>query len=275
MKINLQLGKHLLILFTPFLATSVLITSPSQAATIALSQGKLLFTNFSQSPSDTFTTTNTDTTSISQDGSVVSQADAIAYLGVTPSVGYSLTSSQVFGKNTGYSGLGESEAIIQGIFDVNKNTNFSFDFSANLDLKTFTTNPKYEKASASGNLGFALINLANDHVLDYFQVDGSLTTAGNDSLTYQNSKNVKFGAFTSSNIAGEQEFTTTAFHGYLNHYFQDETTVALVAYNSTQSKVAVPTPSMLPALIFGWGAISLGLKRKRQKSSEACLSEKN
>ncbi|WP_062296745.1 hypothetical protein [Nostoc piscinale] len=263
-----------LLLTTSWLASSVLLTSPSQAATIALSQGRLLFTNFSQSPTSTFTNTDTNATSIFNGGNVATNADAIAYLGTTPPVGYSSTSNQAFGENNGYLGIGNSKSTIQGVFDVNNNTHFSFNFTGDLNLATFTDNPQQEIASGSGNLGFALINLANNNVLDYFQIAGSLTTAGNDILTYQNSKNVKFGAFTSSNIAGEQEFTTTAFNGSLNHYFQDQTTIALVVYNSTQSKVAVPTPSMLPALIFGWGAISLGLKRKRQKSSEACLSEK-
>ncbi|GBE91020.1 PEP-CTERM -sorting domain protein [Nostoc cycadae WK-1] len=263
-----------LLLTTSWLASSVLLTSPSQAATIALSQGRLLFTNISQSPTSTFTNTDTNATSIFQGGNVATNADAIAYLGTTPPVGYSLTSSQAFGENNSYLGIGKSKSTIQGIFNVNNNTHFSFNFTGDLNLATFTTNTKYEKASASGNLGFALINLANNNVLDYFQVGGSLTTAGNDSLTYQNSKNVKFGAFTMSNFVGQQEFTTTAFSGYLNHYFPNQTTIALVAFNSTQSRVSVPTPSMLPALIFGWGVISMGLKRKRQKSRETCLAEK-
>jgi len=282
MKQYFKFTKRCLLLATSLLGISVFADSPSQAATIAFSQGNLLFSNFSHSPSVSFTSTDTNAISISQNGSVASQADAIAYLGVTPPVGFNFTSSQVFGKNTGYLGIGESEAKIQGIFDIDKNTNFSFNFSADLNLATFTDNPQQENASASGNLGFALINLANKDVLDYFQVDGELTTAGNDSLTYKNSKHVRFNTSNMSNKDEFQEFTTVAFDGYLNHYFHNQSTVALVAFNSTESivnstqpRVSVPTPSMLPALIFGWGAISLGLKRKRQKSSEACLSEKN
>ncbi|MCC5635939.1 hypothetical protein LC593_08730 [Nostoc sp. CHAB 5844] len=274
MKQNLEFTKHCLLLATSLLSISVFADSPSQAATIAFSQGNLLFTKFSQSPSGTFTRTDTNAISISQDGSVASQADAIAFLGVTPPVGYNFTSSQVFGKNTGYLGLGESEAIIRGIFDVDKNTHFYFNFSADLDLTTFINNPQQENASANGNLGFALINLVNNKVLDYFQVDGTLTTTSNDSFTYQNSNNVKFSTFTKSDFDGQKKFTTAAFDGYLNHYFHDKTTIALVALNSTESRVAVPVPSMFPALIFSWGIISLGLKRKRQKSSETCLLSK-
>ncbi|MBE9005388.1 hypothetical protein IQ259_10110 [Fortiea sp. LEGE XX443] len=276
MKECLGLGytKHFLLFTTSLLACSVLEISPSQAATIALSQGNLLFTNFSQSPSSSFTSTDINAVSISQDGSVTSQADAIAYLGATPPVGFNYTSNQALSENQGSSGLGESEATIKGIFDVDKNTHFSFNFVADLDLTTFTDNPRQEKASASGNLGFALIDIANNNVLDYFNVDGSLTTAGNDSLSHKNSKNVGFSTFTRSNLGGQQEFTTATFDGYLNRHFHNKTTVALVAVNATKSNVAAPVPSMLPALVLSWGVISVGLKRKRQKNSGTCLLEK-
>ncbi|MEJ1937879.1 hypothetical protein WDZ92_47410, partial [Nostoc sp. NIES-2111] len=159
----LGLTHHFLLLTTSWLASSVLLTSPSQAATIALSQGSLLFTNFSQSPTSTFTNADTNATSIFNGGDVATKADAIAYLGVTPPVGYSFTSNQVFGENKDSTGLGSSKATIQGIFEVDKN--FSFNFSGDLNLATLTNNPRQESASVNGNLGFALINLANNKIL--------------------------------------------------------------------------------------------------------------
>ncbi|BAY36587.1 hypothetical protein NIES2111_09140 [Nostoc sp. NIES-2111] len=264
----LGLTHHFLLLTTSWLASSVLLTSPSQAATIALSQGSLLFTNFSQSPTSTFTNADTNATSIFNGGDVATKADAIAYLGVTPPVGYSFTSNQVFGENKDSTGLGSSKATIQGIFEVDKN--FSFNFSGDLNLATLTNNPRQESASVNGNLGFALINLANNKILDYFQVNGNLTTGKNDSLTYQNSSNVKFSALNNSSLGGSKEFYTANFDGSLNHYFNNKTTVALVAFNSTEARVSTPTPSMLSGVVLSWSVIMLGIKRKHIKNNEPC-----
>ncbi len=268
----LRFTHRFLLLTTSWLASSVLLTSPSQAASIALSQGSLLFTNFSQSPTSTFTNADTDATSIFNGGNVATKADAIAYLGVNPAVGYNFTSSQAFGENNDYTGLANSQATIQGIFDVNQN--FSFDFSGDLNLATFTKNPQQGSVSASGNLGFALINLANNDVLDYFQIDGSLTTSSNNAK-FKNSENIRLSTFTQFDSNGQEKFTTAVFNGSLNHYFNDKTTIALIAFIETESRVSVPTPSMLPGVVLIWGVIIFGVKRKRAKSSEACVLDKN
>jgi hypothetical protein len=263
---------------TSLLVSSILLTSPSQAATFAASQGDLSFKHFSQSPSSTFSNTNTNTnaTSIFNGSDVATKAEAIAFLGATPPAGYSITSNQVFGENGIYLGLGESEAVSKGIFDVAKNTNFSFNFLAELDLQISIDEPRSEKANASGNLGFALVDIANNNVLDYFQLYGNLTTKGSDILSYQNSQNVDFRKFTIPDVIGQQELTTASasFNGYVKRYFTDETRIALVAVNSTESTVSVPAPSMSLGLIFSWGIISIGLKRKFPKSGETCLSTK-
>lgn len=259
MKQVLKFSQRCLLLTTSLLASSILFNAPSRAATFAFSEGVLELNNFSQSPSSKFTNTDTNTISTSQGGTVAATADAIAFLKTTPPLALNSTSSLATGKNGDYKGIAESEAIVTGIFDLPENTWFSFNFTGEL-------NTQVKNASAFNNISFALVDIANQDVLDFFHIAGNLTTKDSqDFLHHQKSNNVTLNNLsTYSDFTGEQKSAKAYFNGSTKLYFTNRTSLALVAVNRSQARVSVPESSNCIGLIFSCGVVAIFLKRKRQ-----------
>lgn len=261
----LRLVNKFLLIVSPVLAGSVLLTSPSEAATFALSEGELIFTNFSQSPRTTLTDTNTNALVVSDDNNVFTQGEAIAFFGGTPTEALNFSSSVARGENTAYLGLAESEATIKGIFDINQDSIFSFDFATNLNLATSVDRPGRESASASGGLFFALFDVQENTLLDYFSLAGDLTKQGdNNFVGYENEGNVILNhANTDYDFVGNQKFATADVDGYVKRYFTHPTTLALVQVKSNEVMVSTPEPSIIVGLIFSTGLIGVVLRRNK------------
>ena len=134
MKLYLYTRKFLLFA-APLLASSM-VALPSQAATFASANGDLNLTNFSQSPVATDTITDTNTLAISKSGIVNAFAQAEASFLIPPPVASTSSLSVAFGEGQDYLGLAQSQAQVIGNFIVDAEKTFSFDFDANLDLKT-------------------------------------------------------------------------------------------------------------------------------------------
>ncbi|CEJ47857.1 PEP-CTERM sorting domain-containing protein [Umezakia ovalisporum] len=261
----LRFFKPLLLLVTPVLASSVLVTSPSQAATFALSQGELVFTEFSQSPTNTFTDTNSNAIVVSDNGNVFTEADAIASFGGTPTEALNFSSSIAEGENTGYLGLAESETTIRGIFDIETDTLFSFDFTSDLSLATSVDNPGLESSTASGELLFALFDVNENTVLDSFKLAGDLTTNGQKNfIGYEQEGNVTLtNADTDYDFVGNQKFATGYADGYVQRYFSQPTTLALIQMKSNQVMVSTPEPTTIVSLLISTGLIGVAFRRKK------------
>ncbi|NJM22745.1 MAG: PEP-CTERM sorting domain-containing protein [Richelia sp. RM2_1_2] len=257
--------KRCLLITAPILASWIVGTAPSKAATFAFSEGIFVVENFSQSPSNVATNTDTNTLTISKGGMVQAIAEAEAFFLIEPTVAFNSSLSEAFGENRNYLGVAQSEASVIGNFNVNANTNFSFDFFTNLELATSIDNSPQEKARASGDISFALIDLKNDNILEFFNLAGNITTEGDDDfVALQKSDNVVLSeVFGAPSFGGLQEFLTVSIEGSLQRYFTDETTIALVEIKRNRAEVAVPEPSISLALLVSGGVISLVLKRKR------------
>ncbi|AFY50391.1 hypothetical protein Nos7524_4646 [Nostoc sp. PCC 7524] len=280
LKPYLEYSKHLLLFTTSLLASSVLLAAPSRAATFAFSEGRLALTDFSHRPLDSFTNTDVNTISISPDGTVVSEANAIAFLGSNPSEALNITYSEAIGNNKDFLGLAESEAIVKGIFEVEENTLFSFNFEADLNMGTSLEHPTVGSAEAIGDISFALIDISNNNVLDFFQVAANLSTKSSniDFIDYKISDhiilNAEFADINDENLRGDQKLATAYFNGSVQSYFTNKTSFALIAVNRNQAKVSVSEPSTCIAIIFSCGVMGVVLKRKRQKSMPTYLSAK-
>ncbi|MBD2342910.1 PEP-CTERM sorting domain-containing protein [Anabaena subtropica] len=276
MKPYLEFAQRFLLLGTTFLASSLLLTTPSRGATLAASEAVLLLTDFSHAPVSNFTRTTGNTTSLSQGGSVVSEGNANAYLGNIPTTGFNFTSSFATGENKDYSGLAESESIIRGIFDIPEKTTFSFNFAANLNLNALTSPPTWGNANTSGEIFFALVDLSTKSTLDFFNVVGSLSTQDDeDFLNYQTIGNVTLNdELTGVNeyLGDNQKFTTAYFDGSVQRYFTNRTSLALVAVNRNQASVSIPEPSTCIGLLISCAVVSIVLKRSRQKTIPTYLS---
>ncbi|MBR8837833.1 MAG: hypothetical protein DSM106950_28460 [Stigonema ocellatum SAG 48.90 = DSM 106950] len=285
MKQYLVFAQHFFLLVTPLIATSTLLTSPSQAATFSFSQGTLNITNLSESFSTTESQNQGNVSAVANGGIVNAQnMKAVANIIPDPLEVYTSAKSLASGESNDYFGTAETAAKIIGNFDVDAGKLFSFNFASALDLKTTIDNPPTEKASASGKLSFLLFDttdipekslpdflsglLANTtdsiskNPLDFFSLSGNLDTLDNDNfITNQKSENV---ILTSENkqfsFGGTQEFATDFVEGSLQRSFDRKANLTLVTLRSTQARVIAPEPSMNLALFLFFGLFVVATK---------------
>ncbi|MGJ5675825.1 MAG: PEP-CTERM sorting domain-containing protein [Nostochopsis sp.] len=298
MKNYLYLGfaKQFVLIVTPILASSVLASSPSQAATLAFAQEELNFTNFSQSfgTIDRQNQANTNASTFTDDATVLTiNQEVQTDFTFTPPEAYTQVGlSLASGEGTSYFGTADTFGGIVGNFDINAGESFSFDFTASLNLGTSIDDPPQENAKAIGDISFLLFDTSdieptnisnfvadvlsgnqtiNKDPLDYFSLAGNINTAGDDDfLTYENSQNISLSnELDTSDFDGNEETASANISGSYQRSFENKTNLTLVAVRKSQVKVAVPEPSTYlgSILFFGLGAIALKAKRKlnRQK----------
>ncbi len=258
--------KHLLLLATPMVASSLLASTPSQAASLALSKSEVKFTDFNQSLSvEPIVISNSDTFTNAIKGTVDAKANAEANFYNTPKPSASnFAFSQASGEGEKYFGIAKSFAQVIGDFAIEANQSFSFNFTSDLNLQTAIDNPLLENAIASGETSFALFDIDNQSLVDYFSVLGNLNTAGNgDSLELQNTDNISFSRQSQEKIfGGNQELAEAFFQGSYQRTFTNKTNLRLIEVKANQARVAtVPEPSNLASFLVA-GLIVVTLKRK-------------
>ena len=261
--------KKFLLLTAPVITSSVLFSTPSKAATFAYSEGYSDFTEFSQNPSNVLTDAGAKTLAIDIDGgaTVSAIAEAEASFLIEPAEAENSSLSAAFGENQEYLGIAESEASVIGNFNIDANTNFSFDFFSNLELATSIDNPPQESARVSGDISFALIDRQSNDVLDFFNLVGNITTEGDDDfVALQKSDNVTINQkFDAPGFGGVQEFLTVSIEGELERFFTEETSLTLIEIerNRAEVKAVVPEASSSLALLVSSAVIAVLLKRRR------------
>lgn len=263
----LEKFKSFLLLTTPIVASSVLLASPVKAATFAYSEGNVLFSEFSQSPSGVSTSTDREALALKGVVSAIAQAQAEANFVDEPSEASNSSLSVAFGENQDYLGIAQSEASILANFDIQANTDFSFNFLANFNLATSIDNPPQENARATGSIYFALIDTQNRNILDFFNLAGNITTPGNnDFVELQKSDNVFLSRIIREpGFGGLQEFLTVSIEGSLQRYFAGETTLALLEVKQNSVQVTAPEPSINLALLLATGVIGITINRRHGK----------
>jgi hypothetical protein len=269
MKKYLRVAKRLVFLATPAIASSILAPLPSQAATFAVSEGQVFFFNFSQDPSSVRTDADASTITVAKDSFAQAEATADAIFIATPAIATNSTLSLALGEGRDYLGLAESEASVIGYFDVEAGTDFSFDFTTELNLRTSIDNPPAENARAAGEVSFALLDLDNDTVLDFFSLVGNLNTLGDDDfVALEQSDNVTLiEPESESSFGGKDEFASSNVLGNFQRSFTDKTSLALVEIKRNQTRVQAPEPSSVLALLAPGAVISTVLKGRRKKQT--------
>lgn len=252
-------------MFAPLMASTVLSTSTSQAATFALSDGESRFTNFSQNPSRVDTSIRFNTLAISNEEFVSALVNADADFIVSPAEASSVSLNKALGEGRRtYLGLAESETRVLGEFVVDAGTLFSFDFTSDFNLQTSIDNPVLsEKARANGDISFALLDASNQSILDFFSIAGNLTTPGNDEdfIALQKSENVTIkDVINSSDVGGNQEFAFVSARGFLQRSFTNRTNLTLVEIKKNKAEVKIPEPSISFAVFISFAALGASLK---------------
>lgn len=292
MKQYLGLREHFLLSITSFIASSTLLTLPSQAATSAFSEGELNFINFSQSFSS-IDRNNQGNTFAFANGGVVNVQNINAQTDFTTEPPEASTSavSVAYGKNKDYIGLAETEGKIVGNFDVEAGKSFSFDFLAALDIKTSIDKLPAEYAGTSSDISFYLFdttnipkqslpdflsgllsdttNSINKSPLDFFTLTGNIDTLSNDDFVRTlKSQNITLARENNQfDFSGNQESATVFISGSLQRSFDYQANLTLVASRRNQARVTAPEPSLILALLLCWSLFVVSTKGKLQASA--------
>ncbi|MCJ8280745.1 MAG: hypothetical protein MJK14_12845, partial [Rivularia sp. ALOHA_DT_140] len=186
MKKYFGLNQSVLMLTASFVASCVLSASPSKAATFSSSETSLIFTDFSHSPSDVSTNTIVNPISASQEGKVEAISDATGFIEKDSPIGINSSFSLINGTGQNYMGLATSKSEIKGVFNIEENTLFSFNFIANLTLSASIDSYPGEFSQASGKISFALFDVNKNKNLGFLNASSSLTTTNNnDFVNYE------------------------------------------------------------------------------------------
>ncbi len=266
MKKYFGLSQSFLMLTASCIAGYVFSASPSRAATFSSSETSLVFTDFSHSASDAFTKTIVDSISTSQEGKVEAISDATAFIETNFPVAINSSFSLANGESKNYMGLASSNSEIRGIFNIEENTLFSFNFIANLTLSTSIDSYPDENAQASGEVSFALFDVNRNKKLDFFNASSGLTTkSDNDFVNYNKQGDITLNnPFAISNFGDWEESAQISVAGFYERNFETKTTLALVAFTKNQVKVSAPEPTNGVALLFLSSAIIVSIKSKRR-----------
>ncbi len=300
-KLYSKFGQKLILQVSPILATSLLASSPTLAATFAGSFGDLTFTNFNRENA-AFEAIN-DANASAETNSDDSVADFKNFSRTnaepTPLDIFNIAESLVFGEGSSYKASAETMPRFFANFDVSGNDTLSFDFTTILDLEASVDKPGVETASAAGDIAFYLLDttgisidnrfdLLNSTQLDPLQIDQNnilefFTLAANiDALGKKNffnntkSQNINLTSDYSNysveeinNLGRSQAISTSLFEGSVERFFEKDKNITLLAFKNTKSNVKVPeSGTSLWSVLFA-GLISLGVKiiNKAKKKS--------
>jgi hypothetical protein len=267
---NLNKAQQFLFFTAPIFTSLMMVVSPTQAATLALSGGLIGLNNFSHIPLKTQTFRNSNTLEIfSSESSGSAQAKTTAYFPINPPTAVSSSLSIAVGKGENYFGLAQSATKVIGDFFVNAGSSFSFNFMTELNLIAASDNPKTEKASASGNVSFLLLDItdkANQRLLDFFTVSGQVKTVDNkDFLKFEKSPNVNIAQNLRKSYFGDnEEFDLARVNGSVQRSFTTPTALTLIQVQTNEATVSTPEPSSTLALLILGGLSGIGLTASRQ-----------
>jgi hypothetical protein len=302
MKKELRLAQSVLFFAAPLVTSSVLLVSPSLAATFASAEANVFLENFSQSPDYSTVSAKTNTVTMTPVGSVldadegenassvsagdsataIAQADSLFFTN-SPAFATNTNLSEAFGDQDNFFGFAQSEASVIGEFLLNPAPNstesFSFDFTAFFNLAT-----SGEKSTAAADISLVVLggtdpNPANQTVFDFFSVSGELNTLGEDDLfSVDASDNFTLNTFLPSGDFGvdiEEESADLLAMGSYQRQFDRPTYLTLIETKETkatvQASTQVPEPASTLALVIfgGWlslagRSISMGCRSRRR-----------
>ncbi|MEG4353043.1 PEP-CTERM sorting domain-containing protein [Microcoleus sp. LAD1_D5] len=274
MKFNHSTGAIAFLLATPLVTSLSVGIAPSNAATIAGSAAAVTIDNFSHTPSDTGTVTNTYAQTIANTGSVISEAnaDAVFISNCHELLAANLSQSGVIGSGHNYSGLAQSQAAVIGDFFIDAEETFSFTFQTFLALLTSVDNPQSERARAKGSISFLVINTVTNILLDSFHLAIGLDSSSGFSANAFVSNSFKptqinFNFLAQENAAASLLYTS----GVYSRTFNSATNLRLVEVKNNMAKTeaeaeAVPEPSTVLGTAIFLGLFVRQRKHKKTKS---------
>lgn len=283
---HLRFVQRFFLFATPLLATSVFATSPSQAASLALSGGEFNLTSFTINPDVTATVNNANTLLIANGGKVNAQNNTNTNFLLDPPEAFSSSLSQAFGENQNYFGLANTDTKVLGNFFVNADELFSVDFTADFYLET-SIDDSSENANSSADISFLLFDTTDiakqglldnffssllsekatnikQTPLDFFSLTANVDSrSDNDFITSNKSEYVTLiNQDIQSSFGGKAEFATASFTGSLKRSFVNSTNLTLIEVKKNQARVSIPEPQTSTAVLMGCGLVGVATKAR-------------
>jgi len=259
----------------PIIIGTVLLSSPSLAASFASSKDKVTIDNFSKNPYQVGVDTNAEFFVSENGGEAYADAFATANFVADPGVAANANNSsksEAGGTGSNFFALGESTARVIGDFFIEAGETFSFDFLLDFELETSIDNNLDESANAQGNVSFFIFEtIAEDTpiLLDFFGVSGNLETPGDNDF-FGFTQNIAASNFTiidslvDESFGGNEEYVSAFFDGSYQRTFDGNQTrnIRLVEVKANSAQVqSTPEPSTTIAFLF-FGALGVATRLK-------------
>ncbi|MEA5595602.1 hypothetical protein [Rivularia sp. UHCC 0363] len=295
-KLYSTFGEKLILQVSPFVATSMLASSPTLAATFASSFGELTFTNFNRENAafEAINDANASAESKSDDSRADFKNFSRTNAKPTPLDISNIAESLTSGEGSSYEASAETMPRFFANFDVSSNDTLSFDFTTILDLEASVDKPGVETANAAVDIAFYLLDttgisidnrfdflnstqlepnqISQNNILEYFTLAANIDALGRiDFINNTKSKNIDINSdFSYSNVeeigdlARSRAISTSLFKGSVESFFEQDRNVTLLAFKNTKSNVKVPeSGTSLWSVIFA-GLITLVTKIKHK-----------
>lgn len=240
---------------------AIAISNPAQAAAFSNVFGELQI-NFAQPSLPTGTSTITDTFTLTIGGPAIAVSEAIATFQSIPGENAALETTILneVGGNQPFFGLADSTAAAAGLFFVDTDEVFAFDFSLTLGLSTSIDDSQKDTAFSLGNVGLALFSNSPGstefNFFDGLQLIAEINTPGKEEeplLLVSN--NFEITNQTVKRQLGDlDEFLLFDISGSFEKAFSQPTLVQVQGGQLEGLAIAqsVPAPSIL------WGILGMG-----------------
>ncbi|WP_414625183.1 hypothetical protein [Calothrix sp. CCY 0018] len=290
-KSHSKFGRKLILQVTPLVATSLLASSPSLAATFAGSFGELTFTNFNRENTafEAINDANASAESKSDDSVADFNNFSRTNAEPTPLDISNVADSLVFGEGSSYVAFAETMPRFFANFDLSRNDTLSFDFTTILDLEASVDKPGVETASAAADIAFYLLDttgispenrfdflnttqldpsqISQNNILEFFTLAANIDALGKvDFFNNTKSPNINLTSDLSysnievNDLGRSRAISTSLFEGSVERYFERDINVTLLAFKNTKSNVKVPeSETSLWSLLFA-GLMTLATK---------------
>jgi hypothetical protein len=239
--------------------TTIGLSHPAQADTLAQSAAAAGLYNFSQRPTAADATTFQDAIAIGSPDHVRASAFANAeFLSQNGATGQNQSVSLASGTGPNYRAAAQSEASIVGRdFTVGANQSFSFDWASTLFVNATSTNPSQERSAATGIFGFEIYTRDPDNQL---RLVDTLDLFGRDDQATNPLFN--FNATSGFNVLKAQTANQFSLQGRYSKFVDRTTQFTVFELKHNEVSVAAPEPAMVIAFV-ALGTTAFVRKRQR------------
>jgi Ca2+-binding RTX toxin-like protein len=212
---------------------------PNPNPNFANAKGSAFFSNYSQKPSGTLTTTQVKT--LVESGVAIATVQAGAIFNADPTFSSLFSDVTGIGLDGSFAGTASNKMQVIASFEVAANKTFSFNFLADLALTAKEIeNYGSEYNQAKGKIGFLALDTTNPNkpkVLDYFGIQGTLISSEHIAdLEYSKSSNVTIKSRPqTTDIDGDngQDSLKVKSIGSYQKTFKDNTNITIVEMNAS------------------------------------------